>query len=192
MVLVTSTEESMSKNEISEKLLGLPAAKLMLGFIFYVAAAILAFVIGIIISIVLKDFTHLARAGAVITIIAISMAYKDFCLNLKNLKLEEVAAVIGKEEIFNLWATSFVHKKRAHLEENHPGFDADRALGLIEEIKYLSAGEFDSKDDFLKGWLAEMFDIWSRKLREWEFKTLLAGTLLWAFSDLLNIILGWQ
>ena len=43
-------------------------------FIVYIVSAILVLVIGVVISIAAEDFTHLGRAGALLTLIAISMA----------------------------------------------------------------------------------------------------------------------
>ena len=57
-----------------------PVFKFFLEFMTYIVAATLTLIIGFVAAIVFKDFTHLGRAGALVTLIAISMAYKDFYL----------------------------------------------------------------------------------------------------------------
>lgn len=150
-------------------------------------------VIGVVISIAAEDFTHLGRAGALLTLIAISMAYKDFYLDLKNMTFEETVKFVGKERLFEMWASGFVHKKKKELEGVKPGFTEKDALEWLENIKHISDSDFEylDKDEFIKAWLKELFLIWSRKLRGWEFTMLKIGTVLWAFSDLINIPFGW-
>ncbi|GLR77128.1 hypothetical protein GCM10007855_40030 [Aliivibrio sifiae] len=184
-------EVKMSKIEITEETLRLPAFKIMISFMFYIVAVGAVLVAGVATAIVFKDFAHLGRAGAVITLIAISMAYKDFCLNLKNLSFNEAAKLFGKNELYKIWAESFVKKYRVRLKELYPKFSVKNAFELIEEINYISAGEFKTKEQYLAKWLEEMLNIWSRNLRVWEFRILFLGTLLWAFSDLINKLLGW-
>ena len=167
-----------------------PVAKFFLAFIAYIITAVIVFVAGLSSSIVFEDFTHLGRAGAMITIIAISMAYKDFHLNFKNMSFEEAAKFLGKEQLFEIWSKSFVHKKRDELQKIKPGFNEADAIEFLNNLENISEDSLN-KDQFIKSWLEEMFDIWSKKLRGWEFNMLKIGTVLWAFSDLLNKPLGW-
>ena len=181
----------MSEVKFTEESFKSPAFKLFAGFMGYFIAVVVVLIVGIMAAILYKDFTHLGRAGAVITVIAITMAYKDFCLNLKNLAFDDAVKLLGKDEIYRLWAESFVSKYRDRLEEHYPDFSVENAMGLIEEINFLSGGEYENKDQYLVKWLSELMNTISRKLRDWEFKLLLLGTFLWAFSDLINILLGW-
>lgn len=170
-----------------------PVFNFFIEFIVYIITAVLVLIVGFVTAILFKDFTHLGRAGAFVTLIAITMAYKDFCLDLRNMSFEEMIKFIGKEKLFDIWASSFVHKKRNELERIKPGFNEKDAIEILDSLKNYEDGElagFD-KEGFIKAWLKEMFDIWSKKLRGWEFTMLKIGTLLWAFSDLINIPLGW-
>ncbi|RCW94625.1 hypothetical protein [Marinomonas foliarum] len=170
-----------------------PVFSFFLEFIAYIIAAGLVLVVGFVVAIVFKDFTHLGRAGALVTLIAISMAYKDFYLDLRNMSFEETVKFIGKEKLFEIWASSFVHKKKAELEKIKPGFNEKDAIEFLESLKNYNGAELEGldKEGFIKAWLKEMFDVWSKKLRGWEFMMLIIGTVLWAFSDLINIPLGW-
>lgn len=162
-------------------------------FVTYIITAVVVLVIGFLVAILLKDFTHLGRAGAVVTLIAITMAYKDFYLDLRNMSFEETIKFIGKEKLFEIWASSFVHKKKNELESIKPGFNEKDAIEILESLKNYRDGELAGldKEGFIKAWLKEMFDIWSKNLRGWEFTMLKIGTVLWAFSNLINIPLGW-
>ena len=86
-----------------------------------------------------------------------------------------------------------MHKKKNELESIKPGFNEKDAIEILESLKNYKDGELAGldKEGFIKAWLKEMFDIWSKKLRGWEFTMLKIGTMLWAFSDLINIPLGW-
>lgn len=183
----------MSDKDIWELDKSSPVFNFFLEFIVYIIAAGFMLVIGFVIAIVFKDFTHLGRAGAVITLIAISMAYKDFHLDLRNMSFEETVQFLGKEKLFEIWASSFVHKKKNELERINPDFSEKDAIEFLENLKDYEVCELEGldKDGFIKVWLKEMFDIWSKKLRGWEFTMLKIGTVLWAFSDLINIPLGW-
>lgn len=170
-----------------------PVLTFFVEFIIYIVAATIVLIIGIVIAILFKDFTHLGRAGALITLIAISMAYRDFYLDLKNMSFEETIKFVGKEKLFEIWASGFVHKKRKELESIKPGFSEKDALTILENLQNYNGGKLDGldKDGFIEAWLKEILAIWSKKLREWEFTMLKIGTLLWAFSDLMNIPLKW-
>lgn len=170
-----------------------PVFNFLIEFITYIIAAILVLVAGFVVAILFKDFAHLGRAGAVITLIAISMAYKDFYLDLRSMNLEETAKFLGKEKLFEIWASSFIRKKKDELESIKPGFSEKDALDFLDNLKAYKSGELEGldKEGFIKAWLKELFNIWSKKLREWEFTMLKTGTALWAFSDLLNIPLEW-
>ncbi|MFI8622027.1 hypothetical protein ACIGBN_13820 [Marinomonas sp. NPDC078689] len=170
-----------------------PVFNFFIEFIAYIIAASLVLVIGFVVAVVFKDFTHLGRAGAVVTLIAISMAYKDFYLDLRNMSFEETVKFLGKEKLFEIWASGFVHKKKDELESIKPGFNEKDAIEFLENLKDYESGELEGldKEGFIKAWLKEMFDIWSKKLRGWEFTMLKTGTVLWAFSDLINIPFGW-
>ena len=170
-----------------------PVFKFFLEFMTYIVAATLTLIIGLVAAIVFKDFTHLGRAGALVTLIAISMAYKDFYLDLRNMSFQETVKFLGNEKLFELWAVSFIHKKKKELESIKPGFDENDALEFLENLKNQKEGRLAGldKEEFIEDWLKEMFEIWSKKLRGWEFLMLKLGTVLWAFSDLVNIPLGW-
>ncbi len=167
-----------------------PLVNFFIEFITYIILAVIVFVIGLSFSIVFEDFTHLGRAGAIITLLAISMAYKDFYLDLKSMDFEDARKFVGKEKLFDIWASSFVHKKQYELKKIKPGFTKSEALNFLNNLGELSEGKLN-QDQFIKSWLQEMFNIWSRKLREWEFNMLKIGTILWAFADLLNTPFGW-
>jgi len=177
--------ESIEEKSIS------PVKQLFSEFITYFISATVVFIIGLIFSILLSDFTNLGRAGAIITLIAISMAYKDFYLDIKNMTYDESVKFIGEERLFKIWASGFVYKKKDELEKMKPGFSEIDALDFIENIKEISNNEFNGKEDFIKQWLKEMLNTWSITLRIWEFRMLITGTILWAFSDLLNNLFGW-
>ncbi len=167
-----------------------PVFNFFLEFIVYIFVAVVVFILGLAASMLFNDFTHLGRAGALITLIAISMAYRDFYLDLKSMSIDETIKFLGNEKLFQLWAVSFVHKKKKELEQLKPGFNEADAIEFINSLKANGNSELD-KDTFMTSWLTEMFDIWSRKLRKWEFTMLKIGTVLWAFSDLINKPLGW-
>lgn len=171
-----------------------PVFTFIVEFIVYVIAAVLVLIVGIVVALVSKDFTHLGRAGALLTLIAISMAYKDFYLDLKNMSFEESVKFLGKESLFEIWASGFVHKKKKKLESIKPGFNEKDALEFLEKLKDIDVAGLEGldKDTYLKAWLKELFGIWSRRIRRWEFTMLKIGTILWAFSDLLNIPFGWD
>ncbi|MEP1385723.1 MAG: hypothetical protein ABJK64_18235 [Paraglaciecola sp.] len=177
-----------NKKEVDQ--LNSPIAEFYLEFLAYVIAAILVFALGVVASVVFSDFNHLARAGALITLIAISMAYKDFHLDLKNMSFEEASKFLGKDRLFESWSKSFVHKKREELEKIKPGFNEVDALKVIDQIGEVTY-EYLNKDEFIKDWLQEMFRLWSKDLRKLEFTIIKIGTILWAFSDLINSVLGW-
>ena len=179
------------KNQNKLEKLDSPVMGFFLDFISYIILAVITFIIGFATSVYFQDFTHLGRAGAIISLMAISMAYKDFYLDLKNMSFEDAVEFIGKDKLFEIWSSSFVHKKRDLLEIIKPNFSEADALKLLDNIKDGSKGEFEGKDEFLEAWLKEMFRIWSKKLRGWEFTMLKIGTVLWAFSDLINNPLGW-
>ena len=159
-------------------------------FIVYIILAVIVFILGVSSSIYLSDFTHLGRAGALITLIAISMAYQDFHLDLKNMKFEDAVNTFSKDTLFELWSTSFVKKKKDELEQIKPGFSPADALEVLNNFDDFTEDELN-KDGYIKLWLEEMFDSWSKALRELEFKMLMIGTVLWAFSDLINNLFGW-
>ncbi|WP_394181786.1 hypothetical protein [Marinomonas posidonica] len=166
------------------------AFNFFLQFIIYIICAVLTFLTGLIVSILCGDFTHLGRAGAVITLLAISMAYRDFYVDLRNMSFEEVVKFLGKEKLFEMWASSFIHKKKDRLEKIKPGFNEKDALEFLDKMNSVDGLNKYGEDAFIKAWLKEMLDIWSKKLRGWEFKMLGLGTFLWAFSDLINNFLG--
>lgn len=170
-----------------------PVFNFFIEFLAYIITAAVVLIVGFVVAILLKDFTHLGRAGAVVTLIAITMAYKDFYLDLRNMSFEETIKFIGKEKLFEIWASSLVHKKKNELESIKPGFNEKDAIEILESLKNYKDGELAGldKEGFIKAWLKEMFDIWSKNLRRWEFTMLKIGTMLWAFSDLINIPLGW-
>jgi len=172
---------------------GSPVFQFFLEFITYIVAAVLVFLIGFVTSIVFNDFTHLGRAGAVITLLAISMAYKDFYLDLKNMSFDETVKFLGKEKLFEIWAVSFIHKKKNELERIKPGFNEKDAMEFLENLKKQDNDKLSrlGKDGFIEAWLTEILGTWSKKLRGWEFTMLKIGTVLWAFSDLINLPLGW-
>lgn len=159
-------------------------------FITYIIATIVVLIVGVFSALYFKDFVHLGRAGAVITLIAIGMAYKDFYLDLRNMSFDEMISLFGKEKIFEIWVHGFVHKKHKELEKLKPGFTKEDALDLLNKIK-LDGYEKPDPDKFIQEWVKEMFAVWSKKLRAMEFRILQLGTLLWAFSDLINRPLGW-
>ncbi|MBQ4860114.1 hypothetical protein J8L98_00225 [Pseudoalteromonas sp. MMG013] len=170
-----------------------PVFNFFIEFVAYIITAIVVLVVGFIAAILFKDFTHLGRAGAVVTLIAIAMAYKDFYLDLRNMSFEETIKFIGKEKLFEIWASGFVHKKKNELKSIKPGFSEKDALDILESLKNYKNGELAGldKEGFIKAWLKDMFNIWSKNLRGLEFTMLKIGTVLWAFSDLINIPLGW-
>jgi len=177
---------------VSEKKLNLdtPLINYLFEFIAYIILAVIVFILGISSSIYFEDFTHLGRSGALITLIAISMAYQDFHLDLKNMKFEDAVKTFSKDSLFEIWSTSFVKKKKNELETIKPGFSPADALEVLDKLDDLSEEELN-KDGYIKLWLEEMFNSWSKVLRDLEFKMLMVGTILWAFSDLINNIFGW-
>ena len=77
-----------------------PVFNFFIEFVAYIITAAVVLIVGFVVAILLKDFTHLGRAGAVVTLIAITMAYKDFYLDLRNMSFEETIKFIGKEKLF--------------------------------------------------------------------------------------------
>ena len=106
------------------------------------------------------------------------------------MKFEDAVKTFSKDTLFEIWSTSFVKKKKNELDNIKPGFSPADALEVLNKLDGLSEDELN-KDGYIKLWLEEMFNSWSKVLREFEFKMLMVGTILWAFSDLINNILGW-
>jgi hypothetical protein len=177
---------------MSEKKLNLdtPLITHISQFIAFIILAVIVFFLGLIISIYFSDFTHLGRSGAIITLIAISMAYQDFHLDIKNMKFEDAIKTFSNDSLFELWSKSFVSKNKAELDAIKPGYDAADALEFLDQLCNLTEDKINN-DDFIKAWLKQMFNSWSKTLRNIEFKILIIGTILWAFSDLINNLFGW-
>lgn len=159
-------------------------------FLIYSIVTILVFVFGATASIYFSDFTFLSRSGALITLVAIHMAYRDFSINISNLNPSEVVELFGKEKVLSFLLNSLAEKSITRIKNESGGYLSKSELEgrLLSMLQKLEESQIMSRDEYLEKRLKEILSLAGRELRLLELKLLGFGTLLWAFADLLNEI----
>lgn len=142
---------------------------------------------GLTLSIILKDFTNLARFGALISLIGLWMAYTEIKSSIRNMKDEKIKEYIHKDEF-----------KRANVEfiieavrEKSPEINEDKIKTLRELIEN-SPKIHESINNSHHDFSSISKDYLSNFSSKSEFFIISIGTLLWAFADLLNKFFCWQ